>query len=134
MTAGHVTGEEMVARAAALVPMLREQQDDAERRGHYGPDVHEEFLRAGFYRMVQPRRYGGMELDLTTFLRTMVQIATGDPGTGWCLTLGSSHAWIVGSHLDEEAQAELFGEDGDFRAPHRLRRPGRRCPWTAATG
>ena len=83
MTAGELTGEEMVARAAALIPMLREQQDDAEQRGHYGPEVHEEFLRAGFYRMVQPRRFGGLELDLTTFLRTMVQIASGDPGTGW---------------------------------------------------
>ena len=128
MTVGHVTGEEMVARAAALVPMLREQQDDAERRGHYGPAVHEEFLRAGFYRMVQPRRYGGLELDLTTFLRAMVQIATGDPGTGWCLTLGSSHAWIVGSHLGEEAQAELFGEDGDFRAPHPAAPTGQAVP------
>jgi 3-hydroxy-9,10-secoandrosta-1,3,5(10)-triene-9,17-dione monooxygenase len=118
MTATTVTADDMVARATALIPMLREQQEDAQARGHYGTAVHEEFLRAGFYRLLQPRRFGGLEMDLTTFLRTMVQIATGDPGTAWCLTLGSSHAWVVGSHLGEEAQAALFAGDGDFRAPH----------------
>jgi 3-hydroxy-9,10-secoandrosta-1,3,5(10)-triene-9,17-dione monooxygenase len=128
MTAAAVTPEEMVARAVALVPMLREQADDAERRGHYGPGVHEEFLRAGFYRMVQPRRFGGLEMDMTTFLRTMTAIASGDPGTGWCLTLGSSHAWVVASHLGEQAQAELFGDDGDFRAPHPAAPTGNAVP------
>ena len=128
MAVAAVTPDEVVARAVALIPMLREQQDDAERRGHYGPGVHEEFLRAGFYRMVQPRRFGGLELDMTTFLRVLVNIATGDPGTGWCLTLGSSHAWVVGSHLGEEAQAELFGPDGDFRAPHPAAPTGEAVP------
>jgi 3-hydroxy-9,10-secoandrosta-1,3,5(10)-triene-9,17-dione monooxygenase len=128
MATAAVTPEEMIARAQELIPMLREQQDDAERRGHYGPAVHEEFLRAGFYRMLQPRRFGGLELDMTTFLRTMVAIATGDPGTGWCLTLGSTHAWVVASHLGEEAQAELFGPDGDFRAPHPAAPTGEAVP------
>lgn len=128
MTVPVPTAQDMVERARALVPRLREQQEEAERRGHYGREVHEEFLRAGFYRMVQPRRFGGLELDMTTFLRTMVQIATGDPGTGWCLTLGSSHAWVVASHLGEEAQIELFGDDGDFRAPHPAAPTGQAVP------
>jgi 3-hydroxy-9,10-secoandrosta-1,3,5(10)-triene-9,17-dione monooxygenase len=113
-----VTPAEMIARAEALIPMLREQQDDAEQRGYYGEEVHREFLRAGFSRMLQPRRYGGYELDLPAFLRTMTKIATGDPGTGWCLTLSSSHALVVGTYFPEEVQAEAFGPDGDFRCPH----------------
>jgi 3-hydroxy-9,10-secoandrosta-1,3,5(10)-triene-9,17-dione monooxygenase len=113
-----LTPQEIVARAQALVPMLRAQQDDAERRGFYGPDVHEAFLQAGLYRMTQPRRFGGYEFDLKTFLKAMIAIASGDPGTGWCLQLGASHAWIVASHFDLETQAEAFGPDGDFRCPH----------------
>jgi 3-hydroxy-9,10-secoandrosta-1,3,5(10)-triene-9,17-dione monooxygenase len=110
--------EEMIARAEALIPMLREQQDEAEERGYYSEAVHREFVRAGFSRCVQPRRFGGYEFGFPTFLRMLVKISTGDPGTGWCLGLGSSHAWVVGSFFSEEAQAEMYGPDGDFRCPH----------------
>lgn len=113
-----LTAAKMVARAEALIPMLRAQQDDAEQRGYYSEAVHREFVRAGFSRILQPRRFGGYEFGLPTFVRTMVRIATGDPGTGWCLTLGSSHAHVVASYFPAEVQAEVFGPDGDFRCPH----------------
>jgi 3-hydroxy-9,10-secoandrosta-1,3,5(10)-triene-9,17-dione monooxygenase len=114
-----LTPTEIVRRAAALKPMLREAQDESERLGHYPETIHREFLRAGFYRMVQPRRFGGYEFDLPTFWRAMVRISEGDPGAGWCLTLGSHHAWVLGSYWPERAQREIFGPEGDFRAPHR---------------
>jgi 3-hydroxy-9,10-secoandrosta-1,3,5(10)-triene-9,17-dione monooxygenase len=98
--------------------LLREQQDEAEERGYYSEAVHRKFVEAGFSRCTQPRRFGGYEFDLTTFLKMMVAISTGDPGTGWCLALGSSHAWVVGSLFPEDVQAEAFGPDGDFRCPH----------------
>jgi 3-hydroxy-9,10-secoandrosta-1,3,5(10)-triene-9,17-dione monooxygenase len=110
--------EEMVARAEALVPLLREQQDESERRGYYSAEIHARFVEAGFSRILQPRRFGGYEFDLETFFRTMVAISTGDPGVGWCLTLGSSHAAMVASHFPLDVQAEMFGPDGDFRCPH----------------
>ena len=115
----NLTSEEIIARAEALKPMLRDQQDESERRGCYSPEIHQEFVRAGFYRMLQPRRFGGYEFDLPTFWRAMVQISEGDPGSGWCLTLGSHHAFVVGSFWPERAQREIFGPDGDFRSPHR---------------
>jgi 3-hydroxy-9,10-secoandrosta-1,3,5(10)-triene-9,17-dione monooxygenase len=109
---------DMVARARALIPLLREQQDESEQRGYYGEEIHSRFLEAGFSRIVQPRMFGGYEFSWETFFRTMVAISTGDPGVGWCLTLGSSHAAMVASHFPLEAQAEMFGPDGDFRCPH----------------
>ena len=115
---GELTPHEMIARARAMIPMLREQQDEAEARGYYSEAVHRRFVEAGFSRCLQPRRFGGYEFDWPTFLRVMVAIATGDPGTGWCLTLSSSHAWIVGSYFPEDVQAEAFGPEGDFRCPH----------------
>ncbi|HEX6460836.1 MAG TPA: hypothetical protein VF032_18110 [Thermoleophilaceae bacterium] len=110
--------EDMVARARALVPLLREQQDESERRGYYSEEIHRRFVDAGFSRILQPRCFGGYEFDWETFLRTMVEISTGDPGVGWCLTLGSSHAAMVASHFPADVQAEMFAPDGDFRCPH----------------
>ena len=70
-----LTPKEIIARAEALVPMLRAQQDEAEERGYYSEAVHQEFLKAGFYRMTQPRRFGGYEFSLKTYLKTMITIA-----------------------------------------------------------
>lgn len=120
-----LTAEEIIARAEALIPLLRDQQDDAEARGYFSADVHRRFVAAGFSRMLQPRRFGGYEFSVKTFLRAMVKIATGDPGTAWCLTLSSSHALVVGSYFGAEAQAEIFGPEGDFRCPHPVAPVGR---------
>jgi 3-hydroxy-9,10-secoandrosta-1,3,5(10)-triene-9,17-dione monooxygenase len=125
-----LTPAEIVARAAALRPMIRDQQDESEQRGIYSEEIHREFLRAGFYRMLQPRRFGGYEFDLPTFWRAMVQISEGDPSTGWGLTLGSHHAFVVGSFWSERGQREIFGPDGDFRGPHRPLPGGTATPAT----
>lgn len=113
-----VTPERLLAEARELIPLLREEQAATEERGHYSPAMHARFQQAGFSRILQPRRYGGYELDLTTFVRVMVAIATGCPSTGWCLGLTSSHAYIIASRFSDPAQAAIFGADGDFRCPH----------------
>lgn len=111
-------GERLVEAAEALVPQLREEQAQTEERGHYSPDMHERFREAGFSRILQPRRFDGLELDVPTFVRVMVAIAAGCPSTGWCLGLASSHAYIIASWFSEAAQAAMFGPDGEFRCPH----------------
>ena len=114
-----VTPEMLVSRAQGLVPLLREQQEEADERGYYGEAVHLEFLRAGLYRILQPKRFGGYEFDLGTFLDVVTEISRGHPSTGWCFTLCSSHSLVLASHWSAQAQRELFGPTGDFRASHR---------------
>ncbi|MGE5287212.1 MAG: acyl-CoA dehydrogenase [Micromonosporaceae bacterium] len=114
-----LTPQEIIKRAQALIPAVRDQQDEAEKLGHHTEALDREFVSGGFYRILQPRRFGGYEFDLPTFWKTMLAIATGDPGTGWGLTLGAHHALVVGAHFPAEGQREIFGADGDFRGPHR---------------
>jgi 3-hydroxy-9,10-secoandrosta-1,3,5(10)-triene-9,17-dione monooxygenase len=114
-----LTAAELIARARALRETLRAQQDESDARGCYSPEMHQTFLKAGFYRITQPRLFGGYEFDLATYYRVMLEIARGHPGVGWCLALASSHAFEVASHWSEQAQYELFGSDGHFIAPHR---------------
>ena len=114
-----LTPDALLERARALVPTLRAEQDEADARGHHSPSMQEEFVKAGFYRIVQPRLFGGYEFDYRTFYHVMIEISAGHPGVGWCLTLGASHAAIVAAFWPLEAQEELFGRDGHFIAPHR---------------
>jgi len=115
-----LTPAELIARATALQPRLRAEQDEADARGHYSDELHREFRKAGLYRITQPRLFGGYEFDLPTFFKAMVEVSRGHPGAGWCLTLCASHAFLVASHWPEQAQRELFGPDGQFAAPHRV--------------
>jgi 3-hydroxy-9,10-secoandrosta-1,3,5(10)-triene-9,17-dione monooxygenase len=112
-----LTPDEMIQRAIALRPRLLAEQDEAERRGVHSEAIHQEFRKAGFYRCLQPRRFGGYEFDLKTYFRIGIEIARGDPSTSWCLIVGAGHALMLGSFFGEEAQAEGFGPVGDFSAP-----------------
>ncbi len=109
------TARELIERAIALRPKLVERQAAAEERTYYDEEMHEEFRRAGFYRMFMPRRYGGFEVEVPTFMRVIVEIARGCPSTGWCLALGANHALMVGSWFPKETQDEVF-EGGRFIA------------------
>ena len=79
--------------------------------------MHDAFTNAGFYRILQPRMFGGYEFDLKTFYRTIIEIARGCPSSGWLLCLGSGHALQLGSSFSKQAQEEVFGPDGHFIAP-----------------
>jgi len=120
-----LTPEMVIARATALKPLLRAQQDEADARGHYSQALHDEFIKAGFYRLLQPKMFGGYEFDYATYFKVIIEIASGHPATGWCLGLAASHGPLIAAHWSEEAQVELFG-DGHFAAPHRAV-PGGRC-------
>ena len=124
-----LTPRQMIARAEAMIPMLREQQDDAERMGQYTPAVHEAFLDAGFYRVLQPKRYGGYEFGMEDYLKLSATIGRGDPGSAWCFGLGAHHALSVCSHWPADVQDKLFSEvNGDFIAPHRAPPAGSAIP------
>lgn len=113
-----LTPSEVLSRAVAMRPLLRENRVRAASEGKYSQEIHEAFDRAGFYRLVQPRQYGGYEFDLETYYRTMIEISRGDPGIGWCLTLGTGHTIPLVAHFSEDVARDAFGEDGVFIAPH----------------
>ncbi|WP_110239633.1 acyl-CoA dehydrogenase [Nocardioides gilvus] len=111
--------EELVARAAAMREHLREEQAVTEGRGTFSPETHEMFRSAGFYRTLLPRRFGGYEFDVATFVRMVVEVARGCPGSGWCLCLAAGHGLQISGLFNEKAQANALAPDGEFCAPMR---------------
>lgn len=113
-----LTPEILIERAAALRPLLRAQQAENDWRGYYSDELHEAFRKAGFYRILQPRMFGGYQFQPEVFLKVVMEIARGHPASGWCFTLAASHGYFVASHWPLQVQAEFFGESGEFAAPH----------------
>jgi 3-hydroxy-9,10-secoandrosta-1,3,5(10)-triene-9,17-dione monooxygenase len=119
-----LTAEEMVQRARDLVPVLRERQAHCEEIGRLPDETSRDFVEAGFYRILQPRRFGGYEFDLPTFTRVAIELARGCPASGWTYTLTAGHAHMLAALWPEEGQIDIYGEDGEVRMPGRLR-PGK---------
>lgn len=111
-----LTEREVVARAERIAVGLVDRQEETEKRGYYGLDTHNEFLQAGFYRLMVPRRYGGYEFGIGTHMRVVAALARGCASTAWMYTFGASHSHLVGSLFEERTQRELFAA-GDFICP-----------------
>ena len=114
-----LTPEAIVARARALIPAIRDQQDEAEKIGHHTAELDKKFTEAGFYRILQPKRFGGYAFDVVTYWKVMLAVAEGDPGTAWGLCISAQEAHALGAWFSEAGQIDLFGPDGDFRCPYR---------------
>jgi 3-hydroxy-9,10-secoandrosta-1,3,5(10)-triene-9,17-dione monooxygenase len=110
-----LTPDELVARATALRGVLLERQDECDGLGRLPDSTLRDYVDAGFWRVVQPRRFGGYEFDLDTFLQITMELSRGCPSSGWVFGLTAAHNLIVGD-FEEQGQIELFG-DGDFRCP-----------------
>lgn len=100
MAATGVSPSELVSRAKALRPRLLERQEATERDTRYSLQTHADFLEAGFYRMLIPRMFGGLEVGVETFAKVMRPSAassSGPPARARCATVsgsvGSSATW-----------------------------------------
>ena len=101
---------ELVARAKALVPVLREREAAAIAARQVPVETVADFHEAGFFKILQPRRWGGFELSPQVFYDVQIEIARGCPSSAWILGVIAVHNWQL-AVFDERAQQEVWGED-----------------------
>src|SRR5699024_7745036 len=68
----------------------------------------------GFFRLLQPRRYDGLEADPIDFYTAVKEIASADGSTGWIASVLGVHPWQVALFPDEAQQA-VWGGDTSTR-------------------
>ncbi len=110
--AAAATRDEIVGRARALAPALRERARAAEELRRLPGENVADLRKAGLLKVLQPRRFGGYQMDVHTHLDVVAEIARGCGSTGWCLGVMHAHSWLAGL-LPEAAQEELYGADPD---------------------
>ncbi|GAB3180235.1 alkylation response protein AidB-like acyl-CoA dehydrogenase [Micromonospora palomenae] len=108
------SSDELVARAANLVPLLRSNAETTEKQRRVVEENIEAIKAADLYRISVPSRLGGLQTDVTTSLRVSVELARGDGSTAWATTLMNVSAWMIGLFPDR-AQQEVWGEDPTAR-------------------
>ena len=92
---------------------------------------------SGVYRILVPRRFGGMELSMGEFYRAVSEVARGCPSTGWCVCLaGLARPDGRPRFSASRYRPRYFAPEGDFRCPCRAPsarhrgRQRRRVGWT----
>jgi len=112
-----LTPAEMVRRAEALRPVLRERQARCEELGRLPEETNQDFLNAGFYRILQPRCFGGYEFSVSDFIHVMMEVSRGCPESGWVLALTAGHPAAFLAAFPEAGQRYVYGQTGDARVP-----------------
>ncbi|HUY18912.1 MAG TPA: acyl-CoA dehydrogenase family protein [Candidatus Binataceae bacterium] len=103
----------LVAAARELVPVLSERAARCEELRRLPDETFHDFRAAGFFRIFQPARYGGYELDYGfPQIEIAREIGRGCGSSAWVLTVMACHSWIVGM-FPERAQDEVWGETPD---------------------
>ncbi len=102
--------EELVARARAMVPTLKERARRCVAERDVPAETMAELHAAGFFRILQPRRWGGYEMHPNVFYDVQKTLAEGCMSTGWMYGVVGCHPYEIALY-HEQAQAEVWGED-----------------------
>ncbi len=102
----------MIERARALVPRLRDRAPGTEELRRLPPETERDLHDAGLFRIVQPKRVGGGELDYVALVDCADVLAQGDASVAWNFANLASHHWMLGM-FDRRAQDLVWSKDPD---------------------
>src|ERR1039458_3795733 len=102
--------DELVRRAAALVPVLRSHSEACERARQCPPETIDDFVREGLLQICQPHRYGGHELGWDVLCVVSQTLARGCGSQAWVHNVFSDHCQKVGV-FSLQAQDDVWGDD-----------------------
>ena len=101
---------EMIKRAEDLIPVLKERSESANVDRRIPKETIQDMKDAGFFKILQPKQYGGFELDPHTFSEVQLRISQGCMSTAWVLGVIGIHPFQLALY-DDKAQTEVWGED-----------------------
>ncbi len=103
-------GHDVIEGVRELLPVLRDRAQEAED-GRVVPAASIKALEGtGFFRLLQPAAFGGLEADPLTFYTAVRLIASACGSTGWVSSVLGVHPWHLGL-FTPQAQQEVWGTD-----------------------
>src|SRR5204862_26949 len=119
----------MLERARALIPALAERAPAATRARQIPPATIAEYHEAGILRILQPRRFGGIQGRFSLFSRIVEELTYGCASSAWVYAVLAEHQWIIAQY-PEQAQLDVWGDDPLAVASSSLapRAPAQRVP------
>ncbi len=101
------TREQLVDRAAELVPLLQKHARWAEDNRRLHDEVIEALSEAGIFDLRKPKRYGGYEVDTRTLVDVAAELGRGDGAASWVASVYWIPGWMA-CLFPDEVQDEVF--------------------------
>jgi hypothetical protein len=119
----------LLERARALIPRLAERAPAATAARQLPPETIAEYHAAGILRILQPRRFGGLQGRFSLFSRIVEELTFGCASSAWVYAVLAEHQWIIAQY-PEQAQIDVWGDDPLAVASSSLapRAPARKVP------
>jgi len=102
--------EDLVAAARAMIPALAERAAGQTANRRILPQTIAEMTQAGFFRVLQPKRWGGYEMDPRAFAEIQMALAEGDMSVAWVYGVVGVHAFQI-ALFDDRAAQDVWGAD-----------------------
>ena len=102
--------QDIYDRVLALGDLFRRNSQEARKIRRVPQENIDALQEAGFFLALQPRRWGGHEVDPQDFFRMHLAIAENCMSTAWASGIVAVHAFQL-ALMDERAQQDVWGED-----------------------
>ena len=103
-------GHEVIEAVRELLPALRDRAQETEDSRRIPAESIKSLAETGFFRLLQPATFGGLEADPLTFYTAVRLIASACGSTGWVSSVLGVHPWHLGL-FPPMAQQEVWGSD-----------------------
>ncbi|WP_028933492.1 acyl-CoA dehydrogenase family protein [Pseudonocardia spinosispora] len=101
--------EHYLPRVQTLAPVLTAAAGEEEDRRELPRGVVAALREAGLFHMLLPRRLGGGELGILSYLRVVEEIAKHDASAAWCINQSAGCSMVSG-YLDHAVARDIFGK------------------------
>lgn len=99
--------EELLADAVRLQPLLRESTLASEAMRKLPDEAINALTEAGFFRLLKPRRFGGVHAPQRTVLEIVETLGRANASAAWLVSIAATAA-VVARHGSQQAQSEIF--------------------------
>lgn len=110
MTTATVTS--LVERVEELADLLVDQAEEADELGHLPERTHQALREVGVVRALQPRDFGGDELNPREFFESVLAIGQRSASAGWVSSVVGVHSFEI-AQGSRQVQEEIWGSDPD---------------------
>jgi 3-hydroxy-9,10-secoandrosta-1,3,5(10)-triene-9,17-dione monooxygenase len=102
--------DSVLDKTTQLADQLREQAVEAEKIGKLTDQTVKTMKEAGHIRLLQPAKFGGLEVHPREFAETVMALAALDPAAGWINGVVGVHPYQL-AYADPRVAEEIWADD-----------------------
>ena len=100
--------DQLLVEAKLLVPYLADLYFKTEKSRKMLSEVEKSFRDKGFFKLMQPKHYGGFEKNHLMLIEMAALLAQGCPSSAWVFSNLAIHSSMLG-YFDKQAQDDVWG-------------------------